>query len=504
MPHLLRNLFAAFCVWTALDLAVVGTTMAEDWTGFRGPRGLGSADASNLPTEWDSETNVVWKQDLPGLGSSSPVVLDSQIFLTCYSGYAESIEQPGDKSRLVRHVVCLDRSTGEIVWTKTFPAKASETDYRPGNDSRHGYASSTIATDGKQLFVFFGISGVFCLDLKGDVLWNADVGSGTHGWGSGTSPLLYKELVIVNASIESNSMIALDKATGKEAWRAPGISKCWSSPMLVDVGGKQELVLNVPRKLTGFDPATGEELWHCEGIPDSYICPSVVSHGDVVYAIGGRKNTAIAVRAGGRGDVTASHVLWSTSRGSNVSSPVYLDGFLYWFHESGGMVNCLNAETGDPVYRERLDPRPGLVYSSVTAADGKLYATSQDNGTYVLAAKPDFELLAVNVFEDDETRCNATMVVSNNQLLLRTDKALYCLGEPSQGSPATSDSADWETAEGGFRTWTDATGKHQIEAAFVSVVADKVELRKKDGKVISVPLKRLSETDQRWIAALKR
>ena len=504
MTNRLCNPLALVSVWTGLCLVAAGARAAEDWTSFRGPQGLGTAEASNLPVKWDADTNVVWKQDLPGLGSSSPIVLGSRVFLTCYSGYGESIEQPGDKSRLMRHVVCLDRDTGKIVWTKPFRGKSSESDYRPGNDSRHGYASSTIATDGEHLFVFFGISGVFCLDLEGKVLWNTDVGSGTHGWGSGTSPVLYQDLAIVNASIESTSLIALDKTTGKEVWRVPGIAKCWSSPMLVDVDGGQELVLNTPNKIMGFDPATGQQLWYCEGIPDSYVCPSVISHEGVVYAIGGRKNTAIAVRAGGRGDVTGSHVLWKTGSGSNVSSPVYLDGFLYWFHESRGIVNCLNATTGESVYQERLDPRPGLVYSSVTAADGKLYAISQEDGTFVLAAKPEFELLAVNVFEDDRTRSNASIIVSNNQLLLRTDKALYCLGLPGSGQLAGLQSGDFLPAEGGFRTWTDATGRHQVEAVFLSIEADRVKLRKRDGSVILVPVNRLSRADQGWIAARER
>ena len=199
--------------------------------------------------------------------------------------------------------------------------------------------------------------------------------------------------------------------------------------MLVDVGGKQELVLNIPRKLTGFDPETGEELWHCAGISDNYLCPSVVAHGDVVYAIGGRKNTAIAVRAGGRGDVSDTHVLWTVGKGSNVSSPVYLDGHLYWCHESRGTTYCLNAETGEVVYEEQLDPRPRLVYSSVTAADGKLYVASQEGRAYVLAARPEFEQLAVNVFEDDGSRTNASIVVSDHQLIMRTDKAIYCIGQ---------------------------------------------------------------------------
>ncbi len=425
----MRNWTFDGLVLAILCVVGAGFAAAEDWTGFRGTGGLGIGAAENLPVSWDAEKNIVWKQDLPGPGSSSPVVVGSRIYLTCYSGYGLSVEEPGDTSDLVRHVVCIDRKTGKIIGSKKLKAKTPESNYKPGNESRHGYASSTIATDGEHLFVFCGVSGVYCLDIKGNVVWNADVGSGTHGWGSGTSPLLYKNLAIVNASIESNTIYGLDKSTGDVVWEVPQVTKCWSSPMLVDVGGKQEMVLNMPHQITGFDPATGKQLWRCEGIPDGYVCPSVVSNDGVVYAIGGRKNTAIAVRAGGRGDVTDSHVLWRVGKGNNVSSPVYHDEHLYWFHESRGITYCLNAETGETVYEERIDPSPGLVYSSVTMADGKFYVVSQGGATYVLVAKPEFEQLAVNVFEDDDTRTNASIVVHDNQLIMRTDKAIYCIGQ---------------------------------------------------------------------------
>ncbi len=160
-----------------------------------------------------------------------------------------------------------------------------------------------------------------------------------------------------------------------------------SSELVVSVAGRPE------GRIVGFDPKTGNELWRSRGIPDGYVCPSVVAHDGVVYAIGGRRNTALAVRAGGRGDVSDSHILWTTNKGSNVSSPVYYEGHLYWVHENQGLAYCLDAKTGETVYAERLAPRPGLVYSSITAADGKLYAVSQHNGAYVLAAKPQFELL---------------------------------------------------------------------------------------------------------------
>ncbi len=413
----------------AVSVVTTATLTAADWIGFRGPGSSGVADAKNLPTTWDANTNIVWKQTVPGLGSSMPVVIGSRVYLTSYSGYAESIEDPGDMEDLQRQVVCLDRKTGAIVWEKSFKAVMPESEYRGGNDSKHGYASSTPTSDGEHLFVFFGVSGVYCLNLDdGSTVWNTRVGEGTHGWGSATSPVLCKDLVIVNASIESDSLVALDKSSGKEVWRVEDIKRCWSSPVLVDVAGKPEIVLNIPGKVAGFDPQTGKELWNCKGI-DDYICPSVIAHDGIVYALGGRRNTTIAVRAGGQGNVTDSHVLWTTNKGANVPSPVYLDGHLYWVHDTRGIAYCLNAETGDVVCDERMAERPGVVYASVTAADGKLYVPTREDGTFVLEAKPEPRILAVNKFDDDPSRTNASIAVHDNQLLLRTDKALYCIGQ---------------------------------------------------------------------------
>ena len=412
-----------------LALGITRSALTDDCTAFRGDW-TGRANTTNLPTTWDENTHVVWKQTLPGPGTSMPIVVRGRIYLTCYTGYAESIDNPGRMEDLVRHVLCLDRATGRIVWQQSFPAKMPESEYQSENNTKHGYASSTMTTDGERLYVFFGISGVFCLDLDGNRIWHQEVGTGTHGWGSAASPLLCENLLVVNASVESNSMIALDKLTGNEVWRVDGIRSCWASPVLVDAGnGTREIVLNVPKRLTAYDPATGTELWYCDGIQDSYICPTVIAEGNVVYAIGGRRKPAIAVRAGGRGNVTQSHVLWQADAGSNVSSPVYLDGYLYWFHERLGTAFCVNASNGEVVYNEQLVPQPGLIYASVLAADGKLYGLSREAGTYVLAAKPQFEQLAVNRFADDTARANASPVVSDGQILLRNDRAIYCLGQ---------------------------------------------------------------------------
>lgn len=403
--------------------------LADDWTQFRGPGSSGVGVAEGLPATWDSNTNIVWTSKLPGPGGSSPIVVGDRVYVTAYSGYAESIDNPGDMQDLMRHVLCLDRSSGKVLWSRDYKAKLPESDYVGGNNTRHGYATSTPVSDGESVYIFFGASGVYAFDLEGKELWNADVGSGTTGWGSATSPVLHGNLLLLNASVESESLVALDKTTGKEVWRTGGVGRAWSSPVLVEAGGKTEVVLNLPNKLAAFDADNGEELWYCDGIPDGYICPSVIAGEGVVYAIGGRRSEAIAVRAGGRGDVTSTHLLWRTKEGNNVTSPVLVDGYLYWLHESRGTAYCLNAETGAVVYEEAIDPKPGLLYASITAADGKLYAPSQTGGTYVLAARPTFEQIAVNTFADDPSRTNGSVVISNGQLIMRTDQAIYCIGK---------------------------------------------------------------------------
>ncbi len=169
-------------------------------------------------------------------------------------------------------------------------------------------------------------------------------------------------------------------------------------------------------------------IWNADGV-HRYVCPTVVSHDDVVYAIGGG-HTSLAVRTGGTGDVTASHSLWRKTKGSNVGSPIYHDGHLYWASDKEGILVCQDAATGETVFQERIEPRPGIIWSSPVLADGRLYVVSQRDGTFVFAAKPSYELLAHNVFAEDGSRTNASPAVSNGQLLLRTDRRLYCIGKP--------------------------------------------------------------------------
>jgi outer membrane protein assembly factor BamB len=380
-----------------------------------------------LPTKWSDKDNVAWKVKLPGPGSSSPIVWGNKVFVTCYSGYG--ISKDGDPEKLRRHLLCLDRKDGTILWNKEIAAKLPEQAYT-GFMVEHGYASSTPITDGQRIYVFFGKTGVFAFDFTGKQLWHADVGGGTDKWGSATSPVLWKDLVIVNAAVESGSLVAIDKNSGKEVWRTPGIDVCWTSPLVVDLGGgKQEIVVNQPGGIVGYDPAKGEKLWHCEGLGTKWPCSSPVAKGDLVYygyAAPGVTPTMVAVRAGGKGDVSKTNVVWRQKAAPNIASPVLLGENLYWVN---GTAFCLNAKSGDIIYQERMyDTKFAGEYVSVVAGDGKVFALTRDKGLWVLAAGGKFEKLAHNQL-DDSSIFNGSPAISDGQIFLRSNAYLYCIGK---------------------------------------------------------------------------
>jgi outer membrane protein assembly factor BamB len=399
---------------------------SQDWPRFRGPGGQGVSGATGLPVTWGPDQNVLWKTALPGAGTSSPIVVGDKIFLTCFSGFNVPGEPPGEMEQLTFHVVCLERESGKIVWDSSVQPVLPE---QPDIRDNHGYASSTPAADGDRLFVFFGRSGVFAFDFEGKQLWRTEVGSNLHNWGSGASPVLYRDLVIINASVESERLIALSKKTGDMVWSVSDIREAWNTPVLVTLpGGGTELVMARMGQIAGFDPAEGSLLWTCENDIRWYIVPSIVSAGGIVWSLGGRSGiVAAAVQAGGRGDVTQSRRLWTSRRGSNVSSPIVHDGLLFWMHDNRGIAYCAEAMTGEIRYEERIDGA-GQVYASPILAEGRLYYVSRSGRTFVIAAKPQFELIAVNDLGDSST-FNASPVPAGDRLLLRSDKFLYCLGE---------------------------------------------------------------------------
>ncbi len=406
--------------------SVLQQTQAVDWSQFRGPSGNGVSKTTGLPTEWSSEKNIVWKAKLPGHGSSSPVLFGNQVFVTSYTGYGLTEEDNGNPSDLRLHVISVNRDSGEIMWDESV-SPLNEVQKITKRIVDHGYASGTPACDETGVYAFFGTSGVVAYDLKGKLKWQANVGDGTAGFGSASSPILYKDLVIVNASIESSTVYALNKNNGEVAWKAEEIVRAWTTPSIVDVpGGKQELVVNQKNQIFGFDPDTGKKLWTCEGIQD-YVVPVVVQNEGILYCLGGRSNRSIAVRPGGKGDVTKTHKLWEVNVGANVTSPVYYDGHLYWASDRG-IAFCLNAKDGEVVYKNRL-PTGARLYASIVLADGKLYVTTRDSGVIVLKAGPEYVELARNEIKSDEDLFNASPAVSEGSIYLRTNGYLYRIAE---------------------------------------------------------------------------
>jgi outer membrane protein assembly factor BamB len=402
----------------------------RNWDRFRGPTGMGVADSAGLPIEWSQSEGLVWKTALPGAGASSPITFGDRIYLTAYTGFFVPGEPGGSLEQLQRHLIALRLDDGRILWDKAIPAKLPEEE----SIRDHGFAASSVAVDQDRIYVFFGKTGVFAFDHEGNQLWQADVGSRTNGWGSAASPVLYKDLVFINASVESESLVALDRATGAEKWRVGGagrpnaIREAWNTPLVVTAdSGREELVIPTAGTVYAFDPETGQPLWSCQTDIGWYMVPSVVAADGVVYCLGGRSGTAaLAVRAGGSGDVTETHRLWTSQKGSNVSSPVFLDGHLYWAHESREIAYCVKAATGEVVYEQRLN-RAGQFYSSALLADGRLYYVTRAGKTFVMAAQPRFEQLAVNDLSDGGV-FNASPAVAGQRLLIRSDKFLYCVG----------------------------------------------------------------------------
>lgn len=415
---------ALACLAALVCISVGTVSQAVDWPQFRGVGGLGSVQAKSLPVEWDEDTNVAWKEELIGPGGSSPLLHKDRIYLTCYTGWNVPGES-GNEKDLQRHLVCLDRKTGKPKWSTPHKAKLPEQDNIRDD---HGYATSTPAVDADRIYVFYGKSGVHAYDHTGKHVWEQDVGDTLNGWGSATSPILHKDLVIVNASIESESLYALDKKTGKKKWEADGIKEAWNTPVLVKApGGKTELVVAIFRKILAFDPDTGKELWSCDTGIDWYMVPGLVAQDGVIYCIGGRSGGALAIKAGGKGDVTESHRVWTGKKGSNVSSPILANGLMFWANDAQGIACCADLKTGKLLYEERL-PRAGQVYASAASGDGKIYYINRTGKTYVVAAKPQFEILATNDLGDRRTLFHASPVLDDGRVYIRSNKYLYCIG----------------------------------------------------------------------------
>lgn len=417
-------------------MLLASDSRASEWRQFRGAHSAGKSQDLKVPVHWSSDQNLEWRTALPGPGSSSPIVTGDKIFVTCYSGYGVGDRDPGEIENLARHLVCVDRKTGAIRWDRKVPARMPEDPYR-GFISEHGYASNTPVTNGREVFAFFGKTGVIAFDLTGRELWRVNVGqeSSNRRWGSAASLVLHGENVIVNASEESQSIRALKQRTGEQVWSAEAgsLELAYGTPLSAEIGdGNDSLLIAVPNEVWGLNPITGKLKWYAEtGLPGN-ICPSLSISDGVVYGFGGYPTQgSFAVRVGSRGDVTSSHVLWTSRVSSYVATPVIHEDHLYWVDDRGEAV-CARTSDGAVSFRERL---PGLkrsgrqraVYASVIYAARNLYAVSRFSGVFVFAAKPEFSLIAHNRLAQDNSQFNGTPAFADGEIYLRSDKYLYSI-----------------------------------------------------------------------------
>jgi len=435
-------------------LLILGVTAAfgQNWPSFRGPGALGVVERASTPTSWDLEKgrNVAWKLDVPGLSHSSPIVWGDRIYLvTAISSDPNSVLQfplkgnldtRTDTSKHEFRVMAIDKSTGKIIWNKLVYAGEPKLSRHPHNS----YAAATPATDGKHIVVFFGSEGLYTFDMDGTLLWQKDLGVldqaafdlPEYKWGSASSPVIYKNLVVVQCDqIQGSFIAAFDVGTGNQVWRAERDTiPSWSTPGIYEGKTGAELIANGAESIRAYDPMTGKELWRIKGTSMISVPTPFVAH-DLIFCFTGYSRyiqPIYVVKPGSRGDITppkdatsTEHIAWSMQKGAPyLPTPVVYGDYLYVVL-GNGILTCYRAETGEKVWSQRLG-NGGTFTSSPVAAGGKLYFANEDGDVYVLKAGPVYELLAQNHLGEVQM---ATAAITGDMILYRTQHHLLALKE---------------------------------------------------------------------------
>ncbi len=386
---------------------------ARYWPRWRGPSGQGVVEGASYPDHWSETTNVVWRTAVPGSGNSSPIVWGDRIFLTT-----------GRTGGRRLSVLSFRRSDGELLW---------ETEVAPGGRAhahqKNGPAPATPTTDGERVYASFGSRGLVAVDFDGALVWQTELGSIDNYHGPAGSPLLYKDRVIIYQDQRGGGFVAAyDTRTGAQVWRtARGASVGWGTPVAIRVGDHDELIVSSQRTVNAYDPASGDELWSCDGNLFEVIPTPAVGAG-LVFCASGRAGPTLAIRPGGRGDVTDTHVAWQTSRGSPfVPSPLVYGDYLYTVNDMASIVTCFEAATGRVMWQQRLGRAQRESFSaSPIAVDGKVFFTNDEGQTFVLRAGPAFELMHTN---DIGARTLASPALVDGYWYIRTADELLAIGE---------------------------------------------------------------------------
>ena len=398
-----------------LPLVVFPFLLAADWPGWRGPNGNGVAPEKNIPEKWSAADSIRWKAPLLGVGVGTPVVIGDRVFVTASDGR--------QNDRL--HVLCFNADTGKQLWhTKFFGSAIPESEYGSG-----GMAAPSPTSDGKHLFALFGTADLVCLDFDGKPIWIRSLGD-EHGafrnrWGMSSSPLIVGDTVVVQVDHWGQSyLLAVETKTGKTRWKTNRDANVnWTSPVLANVKGKQQIIASGTHLVKGYDAADGKELWTVKGLQQQCIPTPIVADG-FVYAVSGRKGNSLKIRLdGATGDLTNSHVVWRKPRGSPFTpSGVVYDG-RYYLIDDDGLGTCLDAKTGSDLWQERMG---GRYRASLTAGDGKIFFTSMEGIVTVVKASEEFEVLSKNKLDEG---IQASPAFAKGRIYLRGEKHLWCVGK---------------------------------------------------------------------------
>lgn len=420
-----------------------------EWRQWRGPSNTGMA-IGDAPLNWDDKTHIAWQVPIPGRGFSSPVIAGNRIFLTTAiptqdlaQASASGGRGPGGGAGAgIEHrfvVMALDRATGKTLWERTATTAAPHEGYHRTYGS---FASNSPITDGRRLFASFGSRGLYAYDVNGQELWRKDFGVQMKmrlQFGEGSAIVLSGNRILALYDHSGDSFLAaLDADTGKEIWSAPRVARSnWSTPLVVEHGGRRQIVVSASEKVVGYDFDTGKEIWHATGLGENTI-PQPVQHGDMVIVMSGYRNpNLLAIKLGRTGDLTGTDaVVWTTNRGlSYTATPVLHDGRLYVLTDTA-QLSCFNATTGEPFYQQVRFDKPYNIKASPVGANGKLYVSTEEGDVVVVRLGEKFDVLATNTLTDQSFISTPAIVDGN--IFLRSRTHLFRIGsdEPRPGGPS--------------------------------------------------------------------
>ena len=404
-------------------------SQASDWGHWRGPLGNGSAIEGNPPTEWSLSKNVKWKIEVPGNGSSSPVIWHDQVFITTAVSTAGGSQ--GGLATLSYQLLCFDRASGKLRWQQV----ATVAKPHQQTHATNGFASASPCTDGEHVYANFGSRGLYCYTMEGELKWKRDDFGNMNirnSFGEGSSPTLDADKIFVPWDHEGGSAIyALDKLTGKTIWKtARDESTCWATPLVVDNAGQKQVITNGQKSARAYDAQSGKELWRCGGQTERPVASPVAANGLVFIGSGHRGSFLGAFRLNGLGDIKGTKsVAWTIDKDTpDIASPLLSSGRIYFHKGKTGQLSCVDAVTGKPFYMGSRISGLDTMYASPVAAGGHVYLTARNGTTVVIKDAPELTVVATN---DLGETVDASPAPVDNELFIRGEKHLFCLANPA-------------------------------------------------------------------------